>query len=171
MLGVCGGKTYRSKQRLPQGDPCSPLRLAAIMAAWVWKMKQRFPGLGLVVYLDDRIIWTTGEDAVKQLKLVLAHNLEIEGVFALKDNQEKRALFANMPRGIKEIKTEFPGTKVDKTVLVLGVKYTLHGKEVKANLTDQLGKAMRRTKRIEIAGGSIRVRRVLIGCMVLSLFA
>ncbi len=74
ILPLCG---------VPQGDPCSPRALAALLSAWN-------PCCDHWLYMDDRTITTDGTTAEPDLDAALQYTTEFDAALGLTENRKKR---------------------------------------------------------------------------------
>ena len=81
MTGTCG---------LPQGDPWSPLSMAAVLAAPLRKLQQEHPGVGQMLYLDDRTILGR---SVADIRAVQSAWNELSDVTRLQTHPQKTQLW------------------------------------------------------------------------------
>ena len=157
---------------LPQGDPCSPLRLSVMMAVWMHLSKLRCPDLSASIYVDDRLVWVRARHfavAMEKLRAVLDENAVIESALAMRDNPAKRVFFANSPRDAAQLRKHCAPVVVEAEVL--GITYNFYkGHPIPFHKNKAWNEAMRRLHRVHIAGGPPRERGLLVRSLVLSLF-
>ena len=103
----------------------SPLCLNVIMCAWVAFMHVRVPELETAAYLDDRVLWITGDNCAGILKEAAQANQEVEAAFHLKDNFKKRMWFANLQATRTELRGNLDSAPVVHSVQILGITYEL----------------------------------------------
>ncbi|CAE7276521.1 unnamed protein product [Symbiodinium sp. CCMP2592] len=85
-LELCAG--------LPQGDPWSPLGLAAVLAAPKQDAARQAPGTECLLYLDDRTLLSTSRDS---LRIALDTWGELEQVSRMRTNESKTQFFCRSP--------------------------------------------------------------------------
>ncbi|CAE7276503.1 unnamed protein product [Symbiodinium sp. CCMP2592] len=85
-LELCAG--------LPQGDPWSPLGLAAVLAAPKQDAARQAPGTECLLYLDDRTLLSTTKDS---LRIALDTWGELEQVSRMRTHETKTQFFCRSP--------------------------------------------------------------------------
>jgi ribonuclease HI len=168
--GTLSPQPIRPSRGLAQGDPASPMRLTVLVSAWADLIRTAFPSVHRVAYLDDRVLWTSGAHAQADLADALAWNGRFEQLCGLEDNATKRVLFGTTPAGRRSLALAYPDTQVASQVTVLGIRYSVKGRELTLDCSALIGKAARRGRRIAMTGGTVAQRRHLASSLVVSLW-
>lgn len=138
------------------------------MTAWASYMQTQAPRAEYNIYLDDRLLFvTTAENLVEQLNHAAEVNETFESNYGLVDHADKWGYFASRP-WLKRQWAASTESTVAKHVESLGIKHLLNGQMGFMDTRKRVAEAIRRSHRILLGGGPLRVRAEFVPWCFLS---
>lgn len=154
---------------LLQGCPLSMVMLAATMAVYRRKLKKEVPLTELGIFVDDRLLWSTGAQAVATVQKAIEVTKTFDAVCGRVWNIGKGITFATNEEereSAKEVLKD-AGVLVDEFAY-LGTEYDTRGaKRIWKVKSKRMDKMECRLKRIARCSNSHEMRRKLVEAMVI----
>lgn len=110
--------------------------MAALMAVWTGVMQEHHPSLESSTYADDRVVWIEApnarhqsQQALEEFDRAMVKNRAIERSLQMKENDQKRAYFAQGEKIRKEWKDRHDDLELKPKICIVGFEYTINGRD------------------------------------------